>query len=142
MDAQADGRHAGVTADSTSSISAQLPIDARSAWRCRRTVEPLRDLIAPQAFDDLRLVVTELVTNAVRHGGQTGGVRLLVRCLPELVEVRVTSASGATTPAVEHDLQAGGGRLGLRVVDQLAVGWGVEQRSGNTMVWAMLPREA
>src|SRR5947209_11250207 len=69
MDAQADGRQAGVTADSTSLISVELPIDARSAWQSRRTVEPLRDLIAPQAFDDLRLVVTELVTNAVRHAG-------------------------------------------------------------------------
>ena len=141
MEAQADGRQAGVTSDSTSSISVELPIDVRSAWQSRRAVEPLRDLVAPQAFDDLRLVVTELVTNAVRHGGHTGGVRLIVRCLPELVEVRVTSANGATVPAVEHDLQPGGGRLGLRVVDQLAVGWGVEQRSGTTMVWVMLPRE-
>jgi anti-sigma regulatory factor (Ser/Thr protein kinase) len=135
-----DGRHAGVTADSASSISVDLAIDLESAWQSRRALEPLRDAFDRQDFEDLRLVVTELVTNAIRHGGRPGRVQLSARCLPGHVEVRVSSPEGTTEPAVSPEAVAGGGRLGLRIIEQLADDWGVERRPGSTTVWAVLPR--
>jgi anti-sigma regulatory factor (Ser/Thr protein kinase) len=129
-----------VTTDSASAISVELALDVRSGWLARRSLEPLREWMTPQDFEDLRLVVTELVTNAVRHGGREGTLRLLVRCLPRLVEVRVSSSDGATEPVVVYEPQAGGGRLGLRIVDQLAEDWGVDHSTGSTTVWVRLPR--
>jgi anti-sigma regulatory factor (Ser/Thr protein kinase) len=142
MNQQVVGRHGGVTTDSASSISVDLAISYESGWLARRTVEPLRSCMSSQAFEDLRLVVTELVTNAVRHGGKRGSVRLAVRCLPRTVEVRVSSPEGVTEPALVPHARDGEGRLGLRIIDHLAEGWGVERAPGRTTVWAVLPRES
>jgi anti-sigma regulatory factor (Ser/Thr protein kinase) len=90
---------------------------------------------------DAELVVSELVTNVVRHTENGGTVR--ARRTAEGVRVEV-SDSDRRQPVL------GGGRAdttdggrGLRVVDHVASAWGVEplQPAGKT-VWAEISAEA
>ena len=79
--------------------------------------------------DDVVLVVNELTTNAVCHGGGSPIVRIfggLGRILVEVVDY------GATHP----ELRVGG--WGLQLVAQLGESWGVTERAGQKVVWCEL----
>jgi anti-sigma regulatory factor (Ser/Thr protein kinase) len=77
--------------------------------------------------DDAELVVTELFTNAVRHG--SGPVTVLAFPFADGVRLRVCDGS--------RDF---GGRgpdsRGLLLIDKLAARWGVERSPHGKAVWA------
>ena len=75
------------------------------------------------------LMVSELVSNACRHG--SGRIELTVQSGAEGVHASVHD-EGAGTIAVPVPRPARGG-WGLFLVDRLADGWGVEQ--GASRVW-------
>lgn len=85
----------------------------------------------------LELVVSELVTNAVRHG--VGPITLTLSDTGAGIRVGVHDL-GPRGPESRHpDLRSPGGR-GLQVVDRLSVDWGVERgRAGlGKTVWAIV----
>jgi anti-sigma regulatory factor (Ser/Thr protein kinase) len=99
--------------------------------------EHLRGRGLGSVVDDARLLVSELATNAVTHGGTAFSVTL-TRC-DELVQITV--ADGAPMPAhassrpAPHDVS---GR-GLPIVEHLSSDWGVATRTdGGKCVWATL----
>jgi anti-sigma regulatory factor (Ser/Thr protein kinase) len=84
--------------------------------------------------DDVRLLVTELVTNAIRHGEGASGV---VMYLAESVgRVRIEVCDGGEgfgfSRAARPDGAVGG--LGLRLLDLTADRWGIAGDDG-TCVW-------
>jgi len=84
--------------------------------------------------DDAALLVTEVATNALRHGGP--GVDLWVRRSPSgglLVEL-VDGRSDALPQARRPEPDAEGGR-GLLIVGALARAWGSERLSAGKRVW-------
>ena len=87
--------------------------------------------------DDAELLVTELVTNALRHGGP--GVDLWVRRLPSGgLRLEVVDGRGGSTPEVQRpDDDAEGGR-GMVIVQALASRWGAERLSAGKQVWCEL----
>ncbi|MCW2778905.1 MAG: putative sensor protein [Frankiales bacterium] len=87
--------------------------------------------------DDLALVVTELVTNAVRHG--TPPVELEIDTCEHCVTVVVTDGSADRPRPREAALTDEGGR-GLQLVDALAADSGVRAQPPGKAVWAELPR--
>lgn len=95
--------------------------------------------IAPDTIETALLLVSELVTNAVTHGG--GRPVLDIHVGPDRLHVSVTDQD-STTPHVHRDnpLLAEGGR-GMFLVETLASRWGVRPRepSGKT-VWFELDR--
>jgi anti-sigma regulatory factor (Ser/Thr protein kinase) len=120
-------------------VQQQLPSDAAAARLGRATLEPLRGVMQPDRFDDLRLIVSELVANCARHGGRSDrGIVLQVRLDHERVHVRVRCACGATQPRIVDADNASGG-LGLRIVDRLAQAWGVQNDDSHTTVWVDAP---
>jgi anti-sigma regulatory factor (Ser/Thr protein kinase) len=90
-------------------------------WQCH-------DLV-----DDVRVVVTELVSNVVRHAGTEVDIEL--ELLDGGLRVRVSDRAGGTVTLPRVDERSEGGR-GLRLVDELASRWGVDQRAGAKCVWA------
>lgn len=82
-------------------------------------------------FDDLSLIVTELVTNSVRHGNGIGKIEVSVRSSPERIRLEVTDPG----TGFRHKDTSGG--IGLRIVDQLSERWGVEVDDHCT-VWVEL----
>ena len=84
---------------------------------------------------DVRLLVSELVTNAVRHGrGCDGGVELALQVEDGCVRVEVVDGGGGFVPRPRDPDPASMGGWGLVVVDRLADRWGVEG-AGGTRVW-------
>ncbi|WP_406193631.1 ATP-binding protein [Kitasatospora sp. NBC_01560] len=84
--------------------------------------------------DDVLLVVSELVTNAVRHGGG----RIELRLRPSPPGLRVEVSDGSTEPPVLRydDDPAVPGRHGLRVVALLSWDWGSVPAAGGKTVWS------
>lgn len=86
-----------------------------------------------QARQSALLISSELVTNALRHG--EGQIELRVKLLEDRLRIEVVDEGEGGAPAVCEEASDRGG-WGLRIVDQLALGWGV--REGATHVWADL----
>jgi anti-sigma regulatory factor (Ser/Thr protein kinase) len=87
--------------------------------------------------NDVLLLVTELVTNAVRHGGanDNGSLRVEVRRWPERVRVEVLD-QGTDVTRVRPRLSRGeSGGWGLVLVDRIAARWGVGRGASRTCVW-------
>ena len=104
----------------------------------RRSLVPLDRVIPSERLDDLRVMVSELVTNSVVHSGLKQGepISLLVKVLPERVRVEVADPGGRF-PDTSRRRRKHHGR-GLMIVDQLAERWGTE-RGRQTKVWAEIP---
>ncbi|MER7467868.1 ATP-binding protein [Streptomyces sp. NPDC097981] len=86
--------------------------------------------------DDARLIVSELVTNAIRHT-RTGRVGVSVTRHPDRVRIVVTDTSRTTPEPSVPDAEAEAGR-GLQLIDQLATGWGSDRLATGKRVWAEL----
>ena len=89
--------------------------------------------------DDAALVLTELVTNALLHGGPP--VRLRLRELPAGVRLEVADRGADLPVAARRSSVAMTGR-GLALVDALTRSWGVdEDERGGKVVWAELAED-
>src|SRR3954447_20701738 len=113
-------------------ISLNLPHDRSAPTVARRTAtRHFNGLLQPQRLDDLRLVLSELVSNAVLHG--RGEVVLRLDFDGSTVRGAVIDQGGG----FEHELRVSGpadvGGRGLMLVEQLASRWGVHE--GTTHVW-------
>jgi anti-sigma regulatory factor (Ser/Thr protein kinase) len=95
----------------------------------RRIVADVGDLRG----EDAVLLVSELVTNAVKYGGD-GEIELVVQrdAGRARFAVRDPGGTGRPLPEMRAPGLSGGGH-GLRLVDSIADRWGVEH--GSTIVW-------
>lgn len=122
----------------------QIPAGVSAPGSARAAVDILSDALPDDTFANLRLVVTELVTNCVKHGHLTTEDRVLVtvRLLEDRVRVEVEDCGHgfAYRPADLPPMHAESGR-GLFIVSRIAERWGVES-SDETVVWAELPLSA
>jgi anti-sigma regulatory factor (Ser/Thr protein kinase) len=120
-------------------LTLRLPPEARSATRARAvTREHLATICPPRAVESAALVVTELVSNAVRHAETE--MLLVLNVAPGHIDVRVQDASPALPERREAGPESLSGR-GLAIVDELASAWGVEERDGTKIVWATIAIE-
>jgi len=120
-----------------------VALDARAPGATRAfVVECLEGRVVASVLDSAQLVVSELVTNSLRHGGVPMGEAVVsVELMSELVRVGVhDSGSDGVIAAQPPDLDTGGG-FGLNLVQMLSERWGVEWlAAGGTQVWAQLLR--
>jgi anti-sigma regulatory factor (Ser/Thr protein kinase) len=119
----------------------QLPAHPRSVARARRFV--VEAGAAARLPDDLResaaLLVSELVTNAVVHGGTTTTVRVGHPAGRFRVSVQDESTAAPATGAPDGSQTSG---RGLQIVAGLADRWGVDLTDRGKSVWfeLSLPR--
>jgi len=86
--------------------------------------------------DDVLLLVTELVSNAVRHSsaGPDGLVRVELRRGPDVLRVAVSDeGTGFTADAPLEPNEDGG--WGLALVDRIADRWAVAPIGSGTRAW-------
>lgn len=88
-------------------------------------------------YDDTELLLSELVTNAVRHGGGVVAVRL--RIIGKVLRVTVCDHTAAAPVIGRADTSSEHGR-GIFLVDALATRWGVHRRRAcaGKCVWLEL----
>jgi anti-sigma regulatory factor (Ser/Thr protein kinase) len=86
---------------------------------------------------DVLLLLTELVTNAVRHGGVPAdqSVRVEVRQWPRRVRVEVVDPGTRFTQVRPGSRGDESGGWGLFLVDRIADTWGVAPAPAGTCVW-------
>jgi anti-sigma regulatory factor (Ser/Thr protein kinase) len=84
----------------------------------------VRDELADSGcdVDTAVLLASEVVTNAVLHGGSE--VRVVVQDLGDTARIEVSDGSTRSPRLNRFHVESATGR-GLRLVEQLAVGWGV-----------------
>ncbi|MHB8340655.1 MAG: ATP-binding protein [Mycobacteriales bacterium] len=127
----------------TTVVVACNPVSTPSL-RAELITELSRRGLPPHTVEDAALVLTELVSNAVRHGCPLPGGGLRVTWRVDRTRVRVAVSDGGSgglagdVGPVEQRPWATGGR-GLAIVASLAHDWGVRSGSGSTTVWANVP---
>jgi anti-sigma regulatory factor (Ser/Thr protein kinase) len=120
-----------------------IPLDGHAPGRARTVVKrSLAPHVTASVLEDALLLVSELITNSVRHCGAPEGDDLVVRvkvwrgtCR---LEVEDRGCDKAIAPR-RSDPTAGSG-MGLNLVEMLSEHWGVIRTAeGGTRVWAQLP---
>jgi anti-sigma regulatory factor (Ser/Thr protein kinase) len=121
-------------------VRIRLSADAEAPARAREALRPLAGRATAERLQSLDLVVSELVTNAVRHSPADGpgAIGLEVLCVARTVSVAVTDPGrGFDAEAPRPEPGAGGG-FGLYLVEELTNCWWVERVPSGTRVTAEL----
>ncbi len=121
-------------------LRVQLAGNAGAAGRARRELARLRTDLDPLLLESIRLLVTELVTNSVRHA-DASAIELAVAVSDRDVHVEVTNPGGGFEPRPSGPEDSDSG-WGLFLVDRLSDDWGVAQDpgSGYQRVWFAIAR--
>ena len=118
-------------------VQVALPRDTNSAARARRVVADLCETeLDADELDRARLLVSELVTNAVLHGQGAITLRVGLDADRRLIEV-IDEGSGFERVFRQNGVDQLGG-WGLSIVDAGASRWGVHE--GTTHVWFEIER--
>ena len=118
-----------------------LARDPDSAAEARRALGEVSDHLSPRRLDDARLLVSELVTNAIRHAGLgvDDVIKLVVVTGDRALRIEVCDPGrGFELSEPEPDPERPSG-WGLYLVRELSDRWGME-RSEETRVWFELDR--
>jgi anti-sigma regulatory factor (Ser/Thr protein kinase) len=127
-----------MTSDSTD-VRVRLRPTLEAAAAARIHVDGFERLLRPEVYENLRLVVSELVTNSVRHARLRDSDRMELRLHmePSRIRVEVWDPGTGFVPPDEPTPTATSG-WGLFLVEQLSDRWGVSREDG-TLVWAEIP---
>ena len=95
--------------------------------------------VPEQTLATLKLLVSEVVTNAVTHPDldRPANVRLLARVDQGIIRVEVID-DGSGFGAAPREASEGESGIGLFLVDKEAIRWGVDEIGGNR-VWFEVP---
>jgi anti-sigma regulatory factor (Ser/Thr protein kinase) len=111
----------------------ELPADPAAVAEARKTASRrLAEWGLSELSFTTELVVSELVTNAIRYA--TGPVRL--RLIHERTLVCEVFDGGATAPHARHPRATDEGGRGLLLVSQVARRWGTRFLSEGKVIWA------
>jgi anti-sigma regulatory factor (Ser/Thr protein kinase) len=120
---------------SESKLALRLEVDPRAPLVARRHISSFTTGLDEEIRANLALLVSELVTNSLRHAslGAEAWIHLTATIGPEAVRVEVADPGHSFPPA--PDLEGEGG-WGLLLVDRVASRWGVDRGgSALTRVW-------
>jgi anti-sigma regulatory factor (Ser/Thr protein kinase) len=120
-------------------ISMRLQGNKDAAAHARKALSKLRGDLDPPLMETLRLLVTELVTNSVKHAGAKSIV-LKVLVGRSAVWTEVTDEGPGFERADTGRPSDDRSGWGLFLVERLAHRWGVKQEGGSTKVWFELRR--
>ncbi len=116
----------------------ELPGGSQAPGAARRTVtELLATRLEKSELFDVTVLISELVTNAVRHGAADEDATIVthVAITPDVLRIEVCDRGpGFTPPAAPAPRPEGGGN-GLVLLASLSTSWGVAPVEGGTCVW-------
>jgi len=93
--------------------------------------------------DDLRLCVSELLTNVIQHVGEGTPVTVRVTAAPTgRVRVAVSDPDPRLWPVLREVPDGAECGRGMGIIDALALRWGVDEAPYGKTVWCELPSSA
>jgi len=119
-----------------------LARDPDSAADARSALAEVSDHLPRRQLEDARLLVSELVTNAIRHAGLGADdlIRLVVATGDHGLRIEVCDPGTGFEPHEPEPDPAQPSGWGLYLVRELSDRWGVE-RDHETRVWFELDRQ-
>jgi anti-sigma regulatory factor (Ser/Thr protein kinase) len=124
---------AAVTTSAQESFTLQSAPAAVPAAR-ERVITLAEAFVATDRLPDLRLVISEVITNAVRHGGE-GDLLVAVTPKAEFLCVQVTDTGDGFAPRPRAYAPDEDGGFGLFLIERLTRRWGLTRENSNTRVW-------
>ncbi len=112
-------------------VKVQVDSSVSAPGLSRSKLAPMEEILGTR-YDDVILVVSELVSNSVRHG-ITEGIDVRVTADGRKIRIEVTDDGPGFTP----DAPRGDG-LGLTIVEKLSEQWGMRDGGQRFTVWAEL----
>jgi hypothetical protein len=126
----------GSRTDASERVAIELSLEPESAARARAAISPLEPHADASSLDDVRLLVTELLADALATEPRPENGR---------VNVEAQAQDGVTRVAVRFDdvaLQLPGKKpqpaeqgWGVYLVQTLATRWGARRTDASTYVW-------
>ena len=131
---------AGGESEGSAVMEFHLPAGATAPGLARATLTAVAHP-PPEIADEVLLLTSEVVTNAIRHAGSAPLDDVIVRIDPSATDfhVEVLNPGPSFDPQVPTSPSANGTGLGLFLVDRLASRWGVEREGSRTKVWFDVP---
>src|SRR3954454_13310342 len=137
-------RTASVEAHGPNGLRMRLGSGPDAAAEARHAIAELRADLDPPLMETLRLLVTELVTNSVRHTDcDSLTLRVAVGKAAVLTEVADDAPgfdAGAALEAEQAETRGPDTGWGLFLVQRLARDWGVKEDGRSKRVWFELAR--
>jgi serine/threonine-protein kinase RsbW len=124
-------------------LERELQVSPEAASEARHALDGLAADLPGGRMRDVRLLVSELVTNAVRHANLSDGdvISLVIEIAEDALRVEVHDPGGGFVPSVPSPDPARPSGWGLYLVAELADRWGVDSDE-RTLVWFELDRRA
>jgi anti-sigma regulatory factor (Ser/Thr protein kinase) len=124
-------------------VERRLPVSPEAAAQARRALDDVARELPDGRMRDVQLLVSELVTNAVRHANLSSGdvIELVVELAAHKLRVEVHDPGGGFVPSTPSPDPARPSGWGLYLVAELADRWGVDS-ADTTLVWFELDRRA
>ncbi len=117
---------------------AQLSRDVTAPAQARALVQNLAPHLDAEVLVDAKLLVSELITNSVKYGGE-GAVTLEIQVEgPRRLRIEVVDQGAGFRPVARPDDRTEPGGWGLELVGEIADRWGTHQ--GSTHVWFEIDR--
>ena len=124
-------------------VERRLPASPEAASAARHALDDLGDAVPDARLRDVRLLVSEVVTNAVRHANLAAGdaIELIVELDRGTLRVEVHDPGGGFVPRTPSPDPTRPSGWGLYLVAELADRWGVDSAE-TTLVWFEFDRPA
>jgi anti-sigma regulatory factor (Ser/Thr protein kinase) len=121
-------------------LDLDIPRDVRAPSRARQAIGDLAEEVDDDVLGDVVLLVSELVSNAVKYGD---GEHVTLRVQApgkRRVAIEVLDAGTGFSPDVRTETEYESAGFGFHLVDQLASRWGVHE--GTAHVWFEIDRSS
>jgi anti-sigma regulatory factor (Ser/Thr protein kinase) len=116
--------------------STSLPKSPSSAAQARLFLDRFREEVDPDVFENARLLLSELVANAVEHVREEGDLEVRIALHDGALRVEVLDPGPGFVPRPRPPDSDRG--WGLHFTDRLASRWAAD-RDGRARVWFELP---
>lgn len=121
-------------------LEQELPKSLDAPALARDAVRRLEGQVPPELTENAALLISELVTNSVKYGGD-GRIQLEIEAAPDRLRAEIVDQGEGFEPLSrakrKMKLEDEGG-WGLHLVETLADDWGVHE--GSTHVWFEIRR--
>jgi anti-sigma regulatory factor (Ser/Thr protein kinase) len=123
-------------------INLTLPARPEMLSEARIAIDRLQDDTPKELLDNVRLMVSELLSNSMKHANLEAGdtIELHVSAGDDRVRVEVVDAGPGFAPKEDAPSMYQDSGWGLFLVGQLSDRWGVDQAGNATTVWFEIDR--